>query len=323
MNALFPESLADASRVLILHEGENPTSDFYLASRLNTVKVDVEWLRLDALPDPERLNGAALVIVRYLNPSWHRFLSLHHHRLADCVWLIDDDLFDFQVLWKVSGGLGWKWFWRAWRYKAWLDKQVKLWVSTPYLADKYAKYQPHILPPQSPYQCVPAPSTLSTADSGRIAKPIVFYHGSISHRREQAWLIPVFEQVVQQYPDVEFELIGNQKVSRLFAHISQVKVYPALSWPEYKVWLQKPGRKIGLAPLLEDSVNAARAPTRFYDIEASGAVGIYSPGPVYESVVIDGINGHLVETDQAQWVNKILELLNQSSRDRGRSNISS
>ena len=104
MNALFPDSLADASRVFILHEGDNPTSDFYLASRLITTKIEVEWLRLETLPDPERLNGAALVIVRYLNPGWHRFLSLHHHRLAHCVWLIDDDLFDFQVLWKVSGG---------------------------------------------------------------------------------------------------------------------------------------------------------------------------------------------------------------------------
>ena len=315
MNPLFPDSLADASSILILHEGDNPTSDFYLASRLNTTKIEVEWLRLEALPDPERLNGAALVIVRYLNPGWHRFLSLHHYRLTHCVWLIDDDLFDFQVLWKVSAGLGWKWFWRAWRYQNWLDKPVKLWVSTPYLADKYAKYRPHILPPQSPYPLVPTSSTLTTDDSGRNAKPIVFYHGSISHRREQAWLIPVFEQVVQQYPDVEFELIGNQKVARLFAHISQVKVYPALSWPDYKVWIQKPGRRIGLAPLLEDEVNAARAATRFYDIQASGAVGIYSPGPVYEPVVIDGVNGYLVKTNQALWVSKIVTLLERSGSE--------
>ena len=199
MNALFPDSLADASSILILHEGDNPTSDFYLASRLNTTKIEVEWLRLEALP---------------------------------------------------------------------------------------------------------APSTLIT--------PIVFYHGSISHRREQAWLIPVFEQVVQQYPDVKFELIGNQKVARLFAHISQVKVYPALSWSDYKAWIQKPGRSIGLAPLLEDEVNAARAATRFYDIQASGAVGIYSTGPVYEPVVIDGVNGYLVKTNQALWVSKIVTLLERS-----------
>lgn len=307
MNVFMEIDLQPNQSILVLHEGDNPTSDFYLKSRLAELSLPVRWVSLNEHPDPTLLSNTYVIVVRYLTPAWRRLLDKRFDSLAGCVWLIDDDLLDFSVLIQVSRGLGWKWFWRAWRFKSWFKrKNAALWVSTPYLARKYTDWKPIILPPCSPYASSPKkPSKFEDYSK----HPVVFYHGSISHWREQKWLCPIFVEVAKQLPEVVFEIIGNAKVARYFESIPQVRVEPPMSWQSYKQWIQRPGRRIGLAPLLDDPVNAARAPTRFYDIQAAGAIGLYAVGPVYQDVVIDGVNGFMLEMDQGVWVEKIVKLL--------------
>ena len=81
-----------------------------------------------------------------------------------------------------------------------------------------------------------------------------------------------------------------------------------MSWPAYKTFIQRPGRTIGLAPLLDTPFNAARAPTKFFDITAAGAVGIYADSPVYRRLVEHGKNGLLLPMDSpGGWVEAVLE----------------
>ena len=298
-----------ASRIVVLHEGANPTSDFYLTPRLALQPLPVEWITLKDRPDAAVFDKAAVVVVRYLTPAWKGVLDANYDKLFGCFWLIDDDLLDFSVLLRVSGGLGWKWFWRAWRFKSWFKRKgVKLWVSTPYLEKKYAAWSPRVMPPCSPY---PSFDVNAQVGVSSLQPAIVFYHGSISHRHEQRWLYPVFAAVAKRCPEVVFEVIGSASVAHFFASIPQVKVHSPMSWNHYKVWIQKPGRTLGLAPLLDNHVNAARAPTRFYDIQAAGAIGLFAKGPVYEAIVKQEGGGMLLPMDQQVWIDEIIRLVNR------------
>jgi glycosyltransferase involved in cell wall biosynthesis len=93
--------------------------------------------------------------------------------------------------------------------------------------------------------------------------------------------------------------------------MDRICVLPPTDWGGYRRCLQRPGRVVGLAPLLPGPVNAARAPTRFFDITAAGAVGVYADSPVYASLVEHGQNGLLLPMAPELWVEQILTLLDQ------------
>lgn len=295
--------------VILVHQGENPSTDFYFRSRLTGQSdVQVYYFTSKQLADVEVLEGATLIVVRYLSPAWRRHITRYRSHLDQLLYFMDDDLFDWRVLTRVSGGLGWKWFRLAWRYQRWLAQMnARLCVSTPYLANKYKQHDPLLLPPLNPYDCFQADIRRPTA------RAAVFYHGTISHLREMRWLYPVIEQLLLLRPDLQVELIGTAPIKKMFKGLPQVSVIDPMAWTDYRQYIQCSGYRIGLAPLLADRVNEARAPTKFYDITAAGAVGLYAKGPVYESVVRDGENGYLLTMQPDEWVKRILTLVDDAA----------
>ena len=291
--------------VIIVHQAENPTTDFYFRSRLSAQNdVRVHYFTHEQLADEAVLEGATLIIVRYLSPVWRRHITRYRNHLDQLIYFMDDDLFDWRVLLQVSGGLGWKWFRLAWRHQRWLKyMNARLCVSSPYLVNKYAHLQPSLLPPQNPY------GQLSDDVDNLSVRATVFYHGTISHLREIRWLRPVIEQLLRHRQDIQVELIGHSQVRKYFQHLPQVTVVQPMSWTDYRRRIQGSTYTIGLAPLLVDRVNQARAPTKFYDITAAGAVGLYAQGDVYKSIVNDGVNGCLLSMQPDAWVDRILALL--------------
>nr|WP_245635126.1 glycosyltransferase family 1 protein [Marinobacterium profundum] len=217
-------------------------------------------------------------------------------RVGEVVVFIDDDLFDFNAAKGMSLRYRWKLFNLTWRHQGWLKKMgAQLWVSTPYLAQKYADWQPILLEPKAP---------------ARQAKPVktLFYHGSASHYDEIEWLYPVVAEVLERAPWLAFEIIGNQKVRKLFANLPRVHVLHSMKWSAYQALLRRPGRTVGLAPLLDSPFNRARSHTKFFDITQAGAVGIYAPGAIYERIVRHGDNGLLVPMEKDAWVDAIMQL---------------
>ncbi|WP_245849784.1 glycosyltransferase family 1 protein [Oceanimonas doudoroffii] len=234
--------------------------------------------------------------MRYLTPAWRQWVENNRAQLGQLAFFMDDDLFDP----RAHAGLPLRYRYKLWllarRHKRWLQRMgAELWVSTPFLAKKYAEWSPLVLQPQSPYAHSTPQKTL-------------FYHGSASHGAEFAWLYPVFEQVLAQDANLSVELIGNHRVRRQYAALPRVHVLHPMSWPAYQALLARPGRTIGLVPLLNNRFNAARAPTKFFDITQAGAVGIYADHPIYRSVIRHPYNGLLLPMDQQAWVNAILRL---------------
>ena len=293
-------------RSFVVQQTENPSTDFFIRPFFSGSGGEVRFYTFADVPEPAELAGATVIFVRYVPPAWKALLKRHPAQRV--VFFMDDDLFD----WRAFRGMPWhyqrKLFRLAWRHQRWLREiGAELWVSSPWLAQKYAAWNPSVLEPENPHGLV--------AEFTDPPMKTIFYHGSASHRGELKWLVPVVERVLAARSDVCFEVIGDRKVRDRFAHLPGVQVIHPMSWPAYKAFIQRPGRTIGLAPLLDTPFNAARAPTKFFDITAAGAVGIYADSPVYKRLVEHGKNGLLLPMNsQKAWADAVLELLAQPEK---------
>ncbi|GAA3528176.1 glycosyltransferase family 1 protein [Zobellella aerophila] len=281
---------------LIVEQLPNPTTDFFIQPLLNTLGVTPERVGLGEPPPVTVLEGDSVIFVRYLSPRWRRWVEANKDRLGQIIFFMDDDLFDLKAHAGLPLHYRWKLYRLAWRHQQWLRKiGAQLWVSTPWMAEKYADWNPRVLQPGTPYG---DPQPLKT----------LFYHGSESHSDEIRWLYPVVEAVLKQEPTLCFEIIGDSRVHSLFSALPRVYVLHPMTWQAYQALLSHPGRTIGLAPLLDNAFNSARSYTKFFDITRAGAAGIYADHPVYQSIVRHQHNGLLLPMDQQLWVEAILKL---------------
>lgn len=295
-------------KLVILHKSDNPSTDFFIRSRFSETEFAIRVFDFSDTLTAEELDGALVVIVRYVSLGWRRLIQAHRDQIKCLVYFMDDDLWDS----SASANLRWRYQMKLYFYarvhRSWLLRMgAEIKVSMPYLADKYAVFLAEIWSPQSIYN--------SYLDTWVLPpNPVVFYHGTSSHFDDVRWLLPVFKAVFARYPNVRFEVIGDQRVVALFRDLRCVSVVPQMNWAAYKRFIQQRRRTIGLAPLLDTPFNRARAPTKFFDTTAAGAVGVYADSPVYRGVVVDNKNGRLVEMDHQAWVEAISDLLSQPEK---------
>ncbi|MDP5292265.1 glycosyltransferase family 1 protein [Oceanimonas sp. CHS3-5] len=282
-------------KVLVVEQGANPSTDFFIRPWAEDNQAQCEFMSLSS-PPPAQQKWDLVVFVRYITPAWRAWLTNNKNHISRIALFMDDDLFSLKAHVHLPLRYRYKLFKYAWQQQFWLKRaNCELWVSTPWLAKKYASWSPLVLTPSSPHRHQTPQKTL-------------FYHGSASHQSELDWLYPVFEQVLMQDHSISVELIGNHNVRKQFATLPRIHVLHPMSWPAYQALLARTGRCIGLAPLLENAFNSARAPTKFFDITQAGAVGIYADHPVYRSVIKDGYNGLLLPMEQQTWADAILAL---------------
>lgn len=290
---------ASPRRYIILEEKPNPSTDYFvmpwlreqclIGSEATTHPFPIAKLSWGQdIPD-DWLDGACVVIVRYLTAQWRRTLQQNRNRLSDLVYFFDDDIPDF----KASQGLPLKYRAKLYLYGArhfkWLIQQnAQLYVSTPYLQNKYQAHNPIVLTPQQ----ITSPTTHSTntqkiiqdnapldpattIKTHKIQKRCrVFYHATASHRQEIEWLYPVMKQVLETSPHVDFEIIGDAKTRSLYKNLPRTTIFDPMSWTDYQSFIALPGRDIGLAPHLDSPFNRARSYTKLFDINRAGATAI-------------------------------------------------
>jgi len=262
-----------------------------------------------------------------------RYLDLVEMDLkSNWAYFIDDDLLDLRVLLDIPLPYAFR-LWRkaTSKRKLILSSCTELWVSTPYLANKYAAWNPRLLRPVASGSLLDRswlssssrslPSFLSTSDSAPASaatssfhsdmQPVrICYHGTWSHRDDMKWLAPVITEVQRHCPNTLFEVIGGDRVARIFKGIPRVLVLPTMPWPDYLKHTQTVHQDIGLAPLRDTLFNRGRGPIKFFDYARAGAVGVYSTGPAFSDFVSNGVDGFILENDPALWVERIVELVN-------------
>lgn len=284
-----------SATVYLVEEQPNPSTDYFVLPALRAAGYRIERCGFADLPARERLAGAVVVLVRYVPAAWARLIETARKDLSGLVFFMDDDVLD----WRASAGTPWRYRFKLARLAAWRrnwlkQKRAELWVSTPWLAEKYAAWQPRLVEP------VPLAAPAWTCR--------VFYHGSASHGSEIRWLKPVFAEVLRRDKGVVFEIIGGRDVWRVYRDLPRVNVVHPMKWPTYQAFLAMPGRHVGLAPLLDLPFNRARSCTKFFDITSCGAAGIYASTGACAEWVEDGVNGLLLPMDREAWVQAILLL---------------
>lgn len=230
--------------------------------------------------------------------------------------MMDDDLLDWRALLYIPLPYAFR-LWRkaTSRRKLILSSCTELWVSTPYLAEKYSAFNPRLLRPvaagpllERSWLSSNNSHSLSQAQSSDFVR--ICYHGTWSHRDDMKWLAPVISEVQRRCSNTVFEVIGGDRVARIFKGIPRVLVLPTMPWPDYLKHTQTVHQDIGLAPLRDTLFNRGRGPIKFFDYARAGAVGVYSAGPAFSDFVSNGIDGFVLENNQLLWVEKIVELVN-------------
>lgn len=288
-----PRAAGAAGMVYLVEEQCNPSTDFFVLPAISAGGHRVVRCGFADLPARADLEGASVVFVRYVPPAWAKLVEAARPRLL--AFFMDDDLLEL----GASAGLPWRYRFKlarlcAWR-SGWLQRQkAELWVSTPYLQWKYARWQPRLV--------LPSPAAGQT-DVRRF-----FYHGTASHEAEVRWLRPVVEEALRRDERLAFEIAGGRSVYRLYRGVPRVTVVHPMKWPAYQTFLDMPWRHVGLAPLLDMPFNRARSYTKFFDITRCGAVGIYAPGSACAEVVSHGVDGLVVAQEQETWTEAILHL---------------
>lgn len=294
----------------ILSDGNTASTDYFLFPYLESIGYSPYLVDTRQMPGrfQHGLDKQVVVLSRYLPLSWRDTLASWKKEGSKIVYFMDDDLFDIHVL----RGLPWRYRWKIVRLAMSQQRRLKelcteFWVSTPYLAQKYAELKPRLI------TASPSPQLIHSYP------PLVriCYHATSSHRSELHWLADVLRRVQLSSSNTHFELFGDSVIKRHYRGIPRVSILHAMNWSQYLAWSGSVRRDIALAPLLRNAFNRARGPTKFFDYARMGAAGIYTAAPPYQGFIRDGVDGLLVENDPEQWAKAILGLVTDEEK-RGR-----
>lgn len=293
-------------KVVVLSAGQSPTADIYLRTRLQTsCEGKVQYVDVN-LASPRQLalgEGVLVIVVRFVPRKWLRALYRKRDVLAGVVYLMDDDIPAAMRATELPFSYALKTAWRHATTRRSLARLCsEIWVSTPELARRYATSSPKL------YE----PAYLPASQAANRNSSVYFYHGTWAHRREIKWLVPVVSAVQARFPNAWFEIMGTDRVRRLFRGIPRVRVIHPMSWQDYLAYAGTVRYQVGLAPCLDTDFNRGRSHVKLFDITRLGAAGIYSNVIPYSDKVLHGTTGWLCENTHDAWVMAIGNLLSDA-----------
>ena len=117
--------------------------------------------------------------------------------------------------------------------------------------------------------------------------------GSVGHREDIKWIIPVLRGTLSRHPEVTLAIMGDASLRDLFAWVprGQFEFTFGGSIDAYRDFVG--GLQIGLGPLLPTEFNRCRSDVKFLEYTAGGALTIGSDLEPYRASIRDGENGLL------------------------------
>lgn len=287
------------TRVLVLTEGENPSLAYFIRPLLRARGHTCDIADCRAAP-PRTLQFDAVVVVRYLPSAWDPVLARARHEGKPVAYFMDDDLLDR----AAHSGLPLRYRYKIERLACLRRRAIEslcseFWVSTPWLAGKYAAWRPAVI---------------SAAAPPSIPMVSVCYHGTASHAAEQAWLHALVAELQSRCERTHFSIVGDAGINRRFRSLPRVTVLHPMPWPAYLAYTATHHCDIALAPLLPGAFNAARGATKFLDFTRMGAAGIYADVAPYRGHVRHDIDGLLLPMQSEAWLHAIIALANDDAR---------
>ena len=117
--------------------------------------------------------------------------------------------------------------------------------------------------------------------------------GSLGHREDIKWVIPVLRGTLSRHPEVTLAIMGDSSLRDLFAWVPprQFEFTFGGSIGAYRAFVS--GLDIGLGPLLPTEFNRCRSDVKFLEYTAGGALAIASALEPYAGTIRHGENGFL------------------------------
>jgi glycosyltransferase involved in cell wall biosynthesis len=302
-------------RWLVLQQGPNPSTDYYVNPRLAATGLPITYKHLDHdRPRHDDLDaGTGVVIVRYLNAAWVKALYRYKDRLAPIIYFMDDDLWRPELWKRLPRSYAKKLNTHCRAFIGDIHRlSTEFWFSGTALLDRYPVANGRVVMP-----CALETDTVRAAPYTPPPKnaPItIFYHGTSVHQDEIRWLRPVVARILERCPAAHFEIVGNHEVNVQYRDLPRTRILHPMSWPNYLSHCRAMDGHIGLAPLLAGSFNASRSYIKAFDIARCGAAGVYSAYGPYKNVVTHERNGLLLDNDPDLWVDAVCELIERPER---------
>ena len=303
----------EARRLLVVAARPNPTVDYYLRDLLDAAPSEAHRLVFDdqvesfsgARPAEVIQAGTRVILVRMPSSRWQGVLRRAEREIVNVTWLIDDDVL-------------------AAREDPWLPEQYRLkllgdyvrfrrdfaslidwiWAATPQIAARFPADRVELRPPK-----------LFRAAAPERRWVTIFYHGTSAHRREHAFLLPIFHEVQARCDHTLIEVSGDHALYRELRSVPRLRVIHPLGWPDYLAHLRAGNYDIGLAPLLDTPFNRGRSGLKALQFSELGVQGVLSQRTPYTDYAqLPGM--HLVGDDSAAWIEQIVGLANKLAERR-------
>lgn len=261
----------------ILHTGSNPSTDYYIKPEIERLGCKFEIEHLSDEPSNFRSTNK-LIIVRYLTENWAKWLHTNRSKFSEIIYFMDDDLLSPSA---------WQFLPEKYRQKLaenykvlrkWLPKLAsQYWVSTDSLRNTNFDLAPRVITARP----LPGDEILSARMPDNSRRKLIFYHATASHYDEFVWIRPIVEKILRKNPSIQFELIGDLQINRLFRDLPRTRVLHPMSWETYLAYTSTVSGGLGLAPLLSTPFNDARSTVKRMDIDRMAAKGLYTMNSSY------------------------------------------
>ncbi|NLH81945.1 MAG: glycosyltransferase family 4 protein [Phyllobacteriaceae bacterium] len=300
-------------RIVVFARLPNPTIDYYLAARLAAPGMppsQIVDIRDPTLPAIEA-EGTFVIVCRYASRRMVTWIDRNANRLAGVGFFTDDNI--GAVITGSEARLGYRLFLyqRGLAPLRRLNRHIDvMWVPTPALAAALGGDTVRLMPPAPDRQTwASAAAAGHPCDRPQQGPVRIVYHATGVHRREHTFLAPVIAEVLQQRPNVVFEVTADTRAARAWEGIERVTVVRPTSWVDYLDRTLREPADIAVVPLLKSRANHVRAGTKRIDVVRLGAAGVFSQSAAYGD--IDDSGEIRLPNRRKVWVQTLLRLVDE------------
>jgi glycosyltransferase involved in cell wall biosynthesis len=140
----------------------------------------------------------------------------------------------------------------------------------------------------------------------------LLYMGTRTHQEDFDSIAPALEQLKEEFgSQLEIDLIGicHPKSTPTWANNLKIPTEVSL-YPDFVRWLKSNSQwQIGLAPLVDSTLNQSKSYLKFLDYSGLGIPVVASANSVYSQIIENKVNGLLVDDRCESWYLGIKQLL--------------